>query len=289
MKVRLGTLVATLALAALTFGQVSGGPSKLSAKAESVLDSVGKLRSLPDDQRRVETKRLAKDIAALSVPSERLLAASMLANLSTEGDFGRDTLQAVTDTLVLAVKGADGPIDDFVFDQLAALNKYEGMTVDYSGKPFAAARKRLDDLDAKRSKVDFTLTDLNGKAWTLSQLKGHVVLVNFWATWCPPCRKEMPDIEELSKEFKDQGLVVLAISDEPKDTVEKFIKEKGYTYNILLDPGRKVAGEMYEVSGIPKNFIYDREGKLVAQSIDMRTRKQFLALLAKAGIHEKSR
>jgi peroxiredoxin len=110
-----------------------------------------------------------------------------------------------------------------------------------------------------------------------------VVLVNFWATWCPPCRKEMPDLETLYKQFKDQSLVILAISDEEESKVKPFIAEQKVTYPILLDPGRKV-NELFEIEGIPKTFVYDRSGKMVAQSIDMRTRKQFLEMLAQAGL-----
>jgi peroxiredoxin len=117
----------------------------------------------------------------------------------------------------------------------------------------------------------------------LRELKGKVVLVNFWATWCPPCRKEMPDLETLWQEFRGKGLVVLAISDEERGKVEPFIAEKKYSFPVLLDEGRKV-GEMMKVEGIPKTFIYDREGRLAAQSIDMRTRTQFLRMLTAAGI-----
>jgi peroxiredoxin len=109
------------------------------------------------------------------------------------------------------------------------------------------------------------------------------VLVNFWATWCPPCRKEMPDLEALYNRFKGDGLVVLAISDEDAAKVRPFIAERQVTYPILLDPGRKVS-DLFQVEGIPKTFVYDREGKLVAQSIDMRTRKQFLRMLAETGL-----
>jgi peroxiredoxin len=146
-----------------------------------------------------------------------------------------------------------------------------------------AAFTKLDATDRARSKVDFTLTDLSGKRWTLSSLKGKVVLVNFWATWCPPCRKEMPDLNALYKRFKDKGFVILAISDEVMPTVSKFIDEHQYSYPILLDPGRTV-NTAYSVTGIPKSFLYDRSGHLVAQTIDMRTQKQFLDLLARAGL-----
>jgi peroxiredoxin len=91
----------------------------------------------------------------------------------------------------------------------------------------------------------------------------------------------MPDLEALSKRFADQGLVILAISDEEADKVKPFIAQRNITYPILLDPGRKV-NELFQVEGIPKSFVYDREGKLVAQSIDMRTQRQFLEMLAQA-------
>ena len=111
-----------------------------------------------------------------------------------------------------------------------------------------------------------------------------MVLVNFWATWCPPCRKEMPDIEALYNRYKDQGFVILAISeDEETNKVAPFIAERKINYPILLDPGQKV-NNLFQVEGIPKSFVYDREGRLVAQSIDMRTQRQFLEMLAQAGL-----
>ncbi len=142
---------------------------------------------------------------------------------------------------------------------------------------------KLESDDKGRQHADFTLTDLEGKSWTLSKLRGKVVVVNFWATWCPPCRKEMPDLEALYNHFKGQGLVVLAISDEDAAKVRPFIAERQVTYPVLLDPGREV-NDLFQVEGIPKTFVYDRNGKLVAQSIDMRTQKQFLGMLAEAGL-----
>jgi peroxiredoxin len=149
---------------------------------------------------------------------------------------------------------------------------------------FRAAMTKLEADDAARANADFSLTDLQGKSWALHDLRGKVVLVNFWATWCPPCRKEMPDLDALYLKFKDQGLIILAISDEDATKVRPFLKERPVTYPVLLDPGRKV-NDVFHIDGIPKSFVYDREGKLVAQSIDMRTQKQFLEMLSKAGLH----
>ena len=93
----------------------------------------------------------------------------------------------------------------------------------------------------------------------------------------------MPDLEALYRRFKDQGLVILAISDEEAAKVKSYLAEKPVTYPVLLDPGRKV-NDLFLINGIPKSFVYDRKGKLVAQSIDMRTQKQFLEMLGQAGL-----
>jgi peroxiredoxin len=161
--------------------------------------------------------------------------------------------------------------------------RYEHVQATLDDPQFAAAVSKLEADNARRDHADFTLADLDGKPWTLKDQRGKVVLLNFWATWCPPCRKEMPDLEELYQQFKGQGLLILSISDEDVIKVRPFIAQQKVTYPILLDPGRKV-NELFQIQGIPKTFVYDRNGKLVAQSIDMRTRRQFLEMLAQAGL-----
>jgi len=250
------------------------------------------LRGLPDDVRATTTKDLALKIRQLPAVPNKLRLANGLANLSTEGDFGFDTLQEVTATLARALREQPLPAQKNgdpaeAYMELAELARYEHVQtapLSASNTPqLAAALAKLEVEDQHRQQADFTLTDLQGKSWTLKELRGKVVLVNFWATWCPPCRKEMPDLDALYKKFKDQGLVILAISDEEATKVTPFIAERKISYPILLDPGRKV-NELFELHGIPKSFVYDRDGKLVAQSIDMRTQKQFLELLGQAGL-----
>jgi peroxiredoxin len=248
--------------------------------APSIQAEIKKLRDLPDDVRARATKQLAIQIRSLP-PAQRLGVAQSLANVSTEGDFGRDTLQEVTTTLAEALRGAGGSEDAYV--TLAQLVRYEHMTATLDNPKFAAAFARLEADDRARQSADFTLSDLQGKRWNLRSQRGKVVLVNFWATWCPPCRKEIPDLEALYKQFASQGFVVLAISDEDAAKVQPFMKAQKVTYPVLLDPGRKI-NERFLIQGIPKSFVYDREGKLVAQSIDMRTRNQFLEMLAAAGL-----
>ncbi|MEQ1822680.1 MAG: TlpA disulfide reductase family protein [Fimbriimonadaceae bacterium] len=260
-----------------------------SDQERAISASIGKMRSMPDAERAKATLEAALQIRKLNAGKSKVNLASGLCNLATEGDFGHDTLQEVANTLTMAL--AETPLTNpqvrmpaGPYLQLANLERFEGIKVTLEGQSMHAARVTVKNLEESRSKVDFTLTDLDGKKWTLSQLKGKIVLVNFWATWCPPCRKEMPDLETLHKRYREKGLVVIAISDEDDSKVRPFIVENKYTFPVLLDPGRKV-NEEYQVDGIPKTFIYNREGKLAAQSIDMRTMGQFLALLKKAGLN----
>jgi thiol-disulfide isomerase/thioredoxin len=253
-----------------------------------IVEQIRGLRKLDDRVRARTTRDLALQIRQLPVVPNKLRLAGALANLSTEGDFGRDTLQEVTTTLAEALReqppaGKPGEPDE-LYVELASLVRYEHMSAESDNAQFKEALTRLEADDAKRQKADFTLSDLQRKSWHLRELGGKVVLVNFWATWCPPCRKEMPDLQALYDKYKDQGFVVLSISDEEAAKVSPFITERKISYPVLLDPGRKV-NDAFVVEGIPKSFVYDREGRLVAQSIDMRTRSQFQQMLAAAGLN----
>jgi peroxiredoxin len=258
-----------------------------SAQEKPIAEQIHGLRQLSDDVRAGVTKQLALQIRQLPATPNKLRLAVGLANLSTEGDFGHDTLQEVATTLADALRQQPAPDDHgqpaAPYMELAQLVRYEHMQASLDVPQFKAAMAKLESDDQRRQEADFTLTDLQGKTWALRQLKGKVVLVNFWATWCPPCRKEMPDLNTLYQRFKDQGFVILAISDEEADKVKPFIAERNISYPVMLDPRRKV-NELFQVDGIPKSFVYDREGKLVAQSIDMRTQKQFLEMLGQAGL-----
>jgi peroxiredoxin len=258
-----------------------------SSQEKPISEQIGGLRALPDDVRGQATKKLALQIRQLPVTPNKLRLAYSLAMLSTEGDFGHDMLQEVATTLAAALHEKPLPPDKGQparpYVELAELVRYEHVQATLGDPQFAAAVSKLEADNARRDQADFTLADLDGKPWTLKEQRGKVVLLNFWATWCPPCRKEMPDLEKLYQQFKDQGLVILAISDEDASKVRPFIAQQKVTYPILLDPGRKVNG-LFQIQGIPKTFVYDRNGKLVAQSIDMRTRRQFLEMLAQAGL-----
>ena len=256
------------------------------AQEQPIFDQIKTLRSLPDDVRAQKTKALALEIRALPASQNKLKLALYLASRATEGDFGHDTLQEVATTLAEALRQqppSDKP-DLAPYSEVAQLVRYEHVQVSLDSPQFSAALAKLQADDEQRQSANFTLTDLQGKSWTLKDLKGKVVLVNFWATWCPPCQKEMPDLEALYNRYKDQGFVILAISeDEDTAKVGPYIAEHKISYPILLDLGAKV-NTLFQVEGIPKSFVYNRDGQLVAQSIDMRTQKQFLEMLARAGL-----
>jgi peroxiredoxin len=259
----------------------------LSADEQAISNQLRGLRQVPDSQRGEVTTQLALRIRQLPKTQAKLSLADGLANLATEGDFGRHSLEEVATTLAGALAeqplpdGKDGPASSYV--TLAQLVRYEGLDAPLDAGPFRAAMEKLEAEERQRASADLRLLDLNGKPWTLSGLRGKVVLVNFWATWCPPCRKEMPDLSALYGQFDKQGLVILGISDETAAKVASFVEEHRVPYPVLLDPGRKVHA-LFSVEGIPKSYVYDREGKLVATAIDMRTKQQFLAMLAKAGL-----
>ena len=274
-------------LALLTLTALAITAQTPDARVKQIQDKIKTLRSLDDTTRARVTRELATAITAVPT-KDRLPLASSLTNLSTEGDFGRETLDAVARMLESALQAypptstKSGPAADYF--KLARLERYEHVRVTLKAPQYAEALRLLKAEDDARNTADFTLTDLTGKQWNRKSLAGKVVLVNFWATWCPPCRKEMPDLDALYKRFQSKGLVILALSDEEQNIVRPFIAtQQKVDYPILLDPGGKVA-ELYHVDGIPKTFIYGRDGKLAAQSIDMRTMDQFLALLKQAGL-----
>jgi len=119
-------------------------------------------------------------------------------------------------------------------------------------------------LEQRVAPADFSLPSLNGESVALSSYKGSVVILNFWATWCPPCRAEMPSMETLYKRFQNQGLTILAVDlGETAAAVRQFIKNNNYTFPVLLDLKSNV-GSLYGVRAIPASYIIDREGKIIA-------------------------
>ncbi len=143
---------------------------------------------------------------------------------------------------------------------------------------------------ATGSAIDFTLRTLDGKSVTLSQHKGKVVLVNFWATWCTPCLAEMPHLQALHTELGPQGLVVLGIAtDDPRQEalIKPLVKSKGVTYSILRDPDTKVVSQFNPSKSLPFSALVGRDGKVASVYAGLKPgdaeamKAELVALLAK--------
>ena len=115
---------------------------------------------------------------------------------------------------------------------------------------------------------DFTLRDLDGQEIRLSSLRGKVVLLNFWATWCPPCREEVPSMVKLNRAMAGRPFQMLAVSiDEGgRESVAGYFKESGSTLPALLDTDRSV-GRLYGITGVPETFVIDGKGVILKKVI----------------------
>ena len=127
----------------------------------------------------------------------------------------------------------------------------------------ALTKAGISPIKEKIPLADFTLPTLAGEQVTLSSLKGKVVFLNFWATWCPPCRAEMPSMERLYAKFKDKNFDILAVNlqEEPKP-VKDFLTKNKLTFPVVLDTNGKI-GSVYGVRGIPTTYLIDKEGFIV--------------------------
>jgi thiol-disulfide isomerase/thioredoxin len=115
---------------------------------------------------------------------------------------------------------------------------------------------------------DFTLEALNGSKVSLSSFRGKVVLLSFWATWCGPCKQEMPAMQSLYSKLKGKGFEILAVDmNEDKATVVNFVRTAGYTFPVLLDSTGAVGGGSYAARAIPTNYVVDKSGRIVGRKI----------------------
>jgi thiol-disulfide isomerase/thioredoxin len=270
------------------------GAPLLSAQASesAIINQIRGLRSVSAVDRPAATIKIAKEIRTLPAGASKVKLANALSNLVTEGDPGMEALQAVADSLsqalaespIPAAKGDQAPMP---YMELANLVRYEHVTAKLDDPLFAKAAQTLADNEAAIAdleKANFTLKDTAGKKVTLSELHGKIILVNFWATWCPPCRLEMPDLDAIYTHFKSQGLVVLSITGEDLFKVAPFLGKANYHPIVLLDSDGKV-NKKFHVEGIPRTFLFNRDGKLIDEAIDMRTQRQFLVMLSHTDLH----
>ena len=130
--------------------------------------------------------------------------------------------------------------------------------------------------------VEFTLPDLTGRPVRLTDLHGHPVLINLWATWCHPCREEMPSLQALYTAYREQGFIVVAVASDTdgRDTVAPFVQQYGLTFPVVLDPHNTLE-ERLQVAGIPTSYVLDRQGRIVSVEVGKRqwNRQEFRRLL----------
>lgn len=137
-----------------------------------------------------------------------------------------------------------------------------GVWIFASRLPTSEAERAQAVPQAGFSAPDFTLNSLSGETVTLSELRGHPVLVNLWASWCGPCRAEMPAIQNVYDQFRDQGFVVLAVNVTLQDSLKAaqgFVDEFGFTYPVLLDVDGQVAS-LYLLRAFPSSYFIDANG-----------------------------
>jgi peroxiredoxin len=132
------------------------------------------------------------------------------------------------------------------------------------------------DANAKTANLTFTLKDINGKNVSLSSYKGKVILLDFWATWCPPCRKEIPGFIDLYKSYASRGLIVLGVSmDEEISDIKKFARQLGMNYPVLLGAGREDLEKAFGPLPLPTAFVIGRDGRICAKHNGFAPKEQF--------------
>ena len=147
---------------------------------------------------------------------------------------------------------------------IAAIKILQGDPATAANFSLAGASSNPYPLTAGTPAPDFSLKTLDGQTVSLHDYQGKAVMVNFWATWCPPCRSEMPDMQNLYSELKGKGVEILAVNvQEARPPIEKFVTQFGLTFPILLDVSGDVV-QQYGVQALPTSYFIDREGRISA-------------------------
>ncbi|HEY4695818.1 MAG TPA: TlpA disulfide reductase family protein [Candidatus Hydromicrobium sp.] len=124
----------------------------------------------------------------------------------------------------------------------------------------------------KSSDGDFTLADLDGNEISLSDFNGKILVLNFWATWCPPCREEIPDFVEVYNKYKDKDVQFLGVSNEDIFTLKDFARDYDISYPILIDDAN-VMGK-WGIRAIPTTFVFDKNGQIIFENVGSMTGEQ---------------
>ncbi|MFA5146554.1 MAG: TlpA disulfide reductase family protein [Candidatus Omnitrophota bacterium] len=129
-------------------------------------------------------------------------------------------------------------------------------------------------MEAGEAAPDFSLTDLDGKTFNLSDFNGKVVILDFFAPWCPPCREEIPDFIKLQSEYGDKGFAMVGVALVSRDEAKSFAEKAGINYPVLIDDG-KVSGNYGPIRSIPTTFVIGRDSKISKMYIGYKTKEVF--------------
>jgi TonB family protein len=225
----------------------------------------------------LSTKAGQSSHATFWVDKEKHLILREVSQQTGQSLFGESSTNTITTTFKRVQ--LNEPVSDDLFAFRPPADAKEVDQLDFMA---ASNGKGAGELTGKEA-IDFTLKDLAGNDVSLQKLKGKVVVLDFWATWCAPCLVELPHIEKLHRDLKDSGVVFLGINDEAADTARDFMKSKGYTFASLVDTEKEVSGK-YEIDVIPQTIVIDKTGKVSAHYFGTRNEDELWKGLAKAGV-----
>ena len=181
----------------------------------------------------------------------------------------------VTQTISFQKLIVNGPAPSGTFD----FTPPKGAEMVEEFGPTQAAVSRMVGTPA----MDFTRDDLSGETFRLEELRGKVVMLNFWATWCTPCRIDLPHIEAMHREFSEKGLVVLGVNSEPGALAARFFAEHGYSFPSLVDVEDGIA-RGYAVKSLPTTIVISRDGDISSYLVGLHPEERLRRELAKAGL-----
>ena len=230
-----------------------------------------------------EVLSLQSDLARVQsdlVDAENDLASLQSDLADTRNDLARvRSLLESAETLLLTEQGEYAALQSQISSLQSDLDEAEAWIAELEVMAVEVAKEVVAQVVPEGSQVgdlssDFQLKDLDGKTVSLRDLQGSPVMLNFWATWCPPCRNEMPYLQQIYEEWQDKGLVILTINlRESTYTVRQFMQDNNYSLPVLLDTNGNVSNK-YDVAAIPTTFFIDEYGVIQARKVGSFSSKQ---------------
>lgn len=264
--------------------QVSNSLNMLEDREPDLAAQATELRSIADDKNAPENIRADAGLVLLQIASAkfdkertedsaRTLGTAISKFLETHPDDARAPALKLTEAQAL---------ETFDPDQARAL--YDGAAKNEDKEIADAAKAGLAMMDMRTRPLELSFTAADGRKVDLAELRGKVVLVDFWATWCPPCVEEVPEVVEAYEKFKDKGFEIVGVSlDQDKSALEKFTEENKMTWPQFFD-GKGWDNELakrFNIQSVPTMWLLDREGKLADPSPRSRLHQAVQAALDK--------